>query len=231
MKNLGKVKILAFAVLLAFGAVNAKANSEGEGIECDLSAEECAELFIQQSRQSSAGCDEDCVMDKVVEHLQNQVKQLVDESDVCYTAHTLLSENKKFSGKKYGFALVEAKEDFDEKAPKNTHEQKAYCAAVINYSPNKPDVNAICSYGINEKARIYFKGAYFTIGFEINDFRHRNVYKNSPPINSSMMIFIFINTAGSILRRAIKKGSSCLIKRTFFTANHAMIKANPCLSL
>ena len=31
MKNLGKVKILAFAVLLAFGAVNAKANSDGEG--------------------------------------------------------------------------------------------------------------------------------------------------------------------------------------------------------
>lgn len=69
MKNLGKVKILAFAVLLAFGAVNAKANSDGEGIECD-SVEECAE-FIQQS---SAGCDEDCVMDKVVEYLQNQVK-------------------------------------------------------------------------------------------------------------------------------------------------------------
>lgn len=39
MKNLGKVKILAFAVLLAFGAVNAKANSDGEGIECDLNAE------------------------------------------------------------------------------------------------------------------------------------------------------------------------------------------------
>lgn len=120
MKNLGKVKIFAFAVLLAFGAVNAKANSEGEGIECDLSAEECAELFIQQS---STGCDEACVMDKVVEYLQNQVKQLVDESDVCYTAHTLLSENKKFSGKKYGFALVEAKEDFDEEAQK-THTNK-----------------------------------------------------------------------------------------------------------
>ena len=114
MKNLGKVKILAFAVLLAFGAVNARANPDGEGIECD-SVEECAGFI----KKSSAGCDEDCVMDKVVEHLQNH---LLYESDVGYTAHILLSENKKFSGKKYGFALVEVKEDFDEKAPKNTHE-------------------------------------------------------------------------------------------------------------
>lgn len=216
MKNLGKVKIFAFAVLLAFGAVNAKANSEGEGIECDLSAEECAELFIQQSRQSSAGCDEDCVMDKVVEHLQNQVKQLVDESDVCYTAHTLLSENKKFSGKKYGFALVEAKEDFDEKAPKNTHEQKAHCAAVINYSPNKPDVNAICSYGINEKARIYFKGAYFTIGFEINDFRHRNVYKNYTTYKFIDDDFYLYQYSREYFKAGDKKGQFVLDKTDIF---------------
>lgn len=102
MKNLGKVKIFAFAVLLAFGAVNAKANSEGEGIECDLSAEECAELFIQQS---SAGCDEDCVMDKVVEHLQNQVKQLVDESNVCYQRTHFLVKTKNSQAKNTALPL------------------------------------------------------------------------------------------------------------------------------
>lgn len=49
MKNLGKVKILAFAVLLAFGAVNAKANSNGEGGECGVvrgfNAKECADFI------------------------------------------------------------------------------------------------------------------------------------------------------------------------------------------
>lgn len=49
MKNLGKVKILAFAVLLAFGAVNARANLDGEGIECEVvcgfNAKECADFI------------------------------------------------------------------------------------------------------------------------------------------------------------------------------------------
>ena len=209
MKNLGKVKIFAFAVLLAFGAVNAKANSDGEGIECDLSAEECAE-FIQQS---SAGCDETCVMDKVVEYLQNH---LLDESDVYYTAHILLSENKKFSGKKYGFALVEAKEDFDEKAPKNTHEQKAHCAAVIKYLPNKADANAICSYGINEKARIDFKGAYFTIVFEINDFRNRNVYKDYTTYKFIDDDFYLYQYSREYFKAGDKKGQFVLDKTDIF---------------
>ena len=49
MKNLGKVKILAFAVLLAFGAVNARANPDGEGGECGVvrgfNAKECADFI------------------------------------------------------------------------------------------------------------------------------------------------------------------------------------------
>ncbi len=49
MKNLGKVKILAFAVLLAFGAVNARANSGGEGVECEVvcgfNTKECADFI------------------------------------------------------------------------------------------------------------------------------------------------------------------------------------------
>ena len=49
MKNLGKVKILAFAVLLAFGAVNARANPDGEGGECGVvcgfNTKECADFI------------------------------------------------------------------------------------------------------------------------------------------------------------------------------------------
>lgn len=46
MKNLGKVKILAFAVFLAFGAVNARANSDGEGgVVCGFNAKECADFI------------------------------------------------------------------------------------------------------------------------------------------------------------------------------------------
>lgn len=49
MKNLGKVKILAFAVLLAFVAVNARANSDGEGVECEVvcgfNTKECADFI------------------------------------------------------------------------------------------------------------------------------------------------------------------------------------------
>lgn len=52
MKNLGKVKIFAFAVLLAFGAVNAMADSHCEGGECGecgvvcgFNAKECVDFI------------------------------------------------------------------------------------------------------------------------------------------------------------------------------------------
>lgn len=217
MKNVGKVKILTFAMLLAFGAINAKANLNCEGEECGIvcgsSVEECAEFI----KQSNANCDEDCVMDKVVEYLQNQVKKLVDDSEVDYTAHILLSENKKFSGKKYGFALVEAREDFDEEyRTENTHKQRAHCAAVIKYMPNQADVNAICSYGINEEARIDFKGAYFTIVFEINDFRDRNVYKNYTTFKFIDDDFYLYQYSREYFKAGDKKGQFVLDKTDIF---------------
>lgn len=176
MKNLNKILCLVWLIL----CVSAYANSNCEGKECGIvcgsSVEECTE-FIKKANSS---CDEDCVMNNVVEYLQNTTKKLTADVDyVDYTAHILLSENKEFSGKKYGFALVESREDFDEEdATNNTNNPRAHCAAVIKYVPNKPEADAFCSYGINEQARIDLKGSYFTIVFEINDFRNRNVYKN-----------------------------------------------------
>lgn len=49
MKNLGKVKIFAFAVLLAFGAINARADSHCEcgecGVVCGFNARECVDFI------------------------------------------------------------------------------------------------------------------------------------------------------------------------------------------
>lgn len=215
MKNLGKVKILVLIALLAFGAVNAKANSNCEGKECKIvcgsSVEECAEFI----KQSNAKCDEDCVMENVVEYLQNQVKKLVESSEVDYTAHILLSENKKFSGKKYGFALVEASGDFDEEETA-AHYEKAHCATIIKYLPNKADANAICSYGINEEARIDFKGTYFTIVFEINDFRNRNVYKNYTTYKFIDDDFYLYQYSREYFKSGDKKGQFVLDKTDIF---------------
>lgn len=148
MKKIGK--FFALIALLAFGAINTKADSK-------------------------AVCNEVCVMDKVIEYIRNQAIELVDY-EVDYVAPTLIAEGKKFSGKEYGFALVEAYEmNYGEK---NTHKQVAHCAAIFEYLPNRADTNVICSKGINEEARIDFKGEYFTIVFENNDFRNRKVYKN-----------------------------------------------------
>lgn len=141
MKKIGK--FFALIALLAFGAVNAKADSK-------------------------AVCNEVCVMDKVIEYLRNQALELVDY-EVDYGTLTLIAEDKKFSGKKYGFALVKAYR------AKDTHKQVAHCAAIFEYLPNRADTNVICSKGINEEARIDFKGAYFTIVFDY--FRDRNVHK------------------------------------------------------
>ena len=186
MINVGK--FFALIALLAFGAINA-----------------------------NAVCDEDCAMDKVVEYLQNQVKQLVDDSDVDYTAHILLSENKKFSGKKYGFALVEARKDFDEEyGVEYTHEQVAHCAAIFEYLPNRADTNVICSKGINEEARIDFKDAYFTIVFEINDFRNRNVYKNYTTYKFIDDDFYLYQYSREYFKAGDKKGQFVLDKTDIF---------------
>lgn len=145
MKNVGK--FFALIALLAFGAVNAKADSK-------------------------AVCNEVCAMDKVIEYLRNQTIELVDY-EVDYQTLTLVAEDKKFSGKKYGFALVEAYEMNYGKEYRA--KDKAHCAAIFEYLPNRADTNVICSKGINEEARIDFKGAYFTIVFDY--FRDRNVNK------------------------------------------------------
>lgn len=180
MKNLIFAKM--FVVILAFGVVNARADSAClEKCNYDCLSQECLDECnkkcsdFKDTSNEDFSCDDDCVMENVVEYLQNTTEKLIDDVAVDYI-YTLVRQNKEFSGKKYGFALVESSGEltngYDEKRRKKSH-----CAAVIKYVL-PPEADALCSYGINEQARIDFKGSYFTIVFEINDFRNRNVYKN-----------------------------------------------------
>ena len=232
MKNLGKIKILAFAMLLAFGVINAKAApmcvdekcvakcAKTGDLECEASCfdEKCDDDFKnERDAMANSGtisnCDEDCVMANVVEYLHNQVKKLIDESYVM--TDTLLREFKDFSGKKYGFVLIKAIGDntggYNEEYRKNSH-----CAAIIKYLPNKADVNAVCSYGINEEARIDFKGAYFTIVFENNDFRNRNVYKDYTTYKFIDDDFYLYQYSREYFKAGDKKGQFVLDKTDIF---------------